>query len=57
MQIGLGILGKIKVDDNVHGLDVDTAREEIATDQIAALAIPEVMKHLVAGWQMTMGQP
>jgi len=29
VQIGLTVLGKIKVNDNIHGLDIDTSSEEI----------------------------
>jgi len=29
MQVGLGVLGKVKIDDDVHGLNVDTSGEEV----------------------------
>lgn len=29
VQIGLGVLREVEVDDHIHGLDVDTAREQV----------------------------
>ena len=29
MEIGLGGLGEVKVDDDVHRLDVDTSRQQV----------------------------
>lgn len=31
VQVGLGALGEVKVDDHIHGLDVDAAGEEVCT--------------------------
>ena len=47
MEVRLGVLGKVKVDDDVDGLDVDTAREEVAGHQVAARSVAEVVKHSV----------
>lgn len=49
MQICLGILGEIEVDDDVDGLDVDTTGQEIRADQVAADAVAEVVEHAVSG--------
>ena len=39
MQVGLRALGEVKVDDHVHGLDVDSAREQICkSHMMSALA-------------------
>lgn len=48
MEVGLGVLGEVKVDDDVDGLDVDPAVEEIGADQIAASALSKVVKDLVS---------
>lgn len=48
MKIRLSVLGKIKVDDDVDCLDVDTASEEIRADKVAALAIAEIVENAVA---------
>ena len=48
MQISLTILGEIEINDNVHGLDVDTASEEIGADEVAADALAEVVEDTVA---------
>ena len=47
MKVSFGILWEIEVDNNIHGLDIDTAGEKIGADKIAAHAIPEVMENAV----------
>ena len=47
MEVCLAVLGEVKVDDDIHGLDIDTAREEVGTYEIAAHPIPEVVEHTV----------
>ena len=48
VQVRLRVFGEIKVDDHVHGLDVDPTREKVGADQVAANAVAEVVKHAVA---------
>ena len=48
MQIRLGHLGEVEVDDHVHGLDVNAAREEVGADQVAAETRAEVVEHAVS---------
>lgn len=48
MEVCLGILGEIEVDDNVHGLDIDTASKKIRTHQVAADTISEIVENAVA---------
>lgn len=47
MQIRLCILGEVKVDNNVDRLDIDTSRQQIRANEIAAHAIAEVVEHAV----------
>ena len=47
VQVGLGHLGEVEVDDDVHGLNVDAPREEVGADQVPAEPRPEVVKHPV----------
>jgi len=47
MQIGLGHLGEVKVDDNVHGLDINTTGEQVGADQVAARAVAEIVEDSV----------
>lgn len=47
MQVSLGHLREIEIDNNVHGLDVDTASEQIGTDQVTAEAVSEVVEYAV----------
>mmetsp|Transcript_46946 Transcript_46946/g.78217 ORF Transcript_46946/g.78217 Transcript_46946/m.78217 type:complete len:419 (-) Transcript_46946:177-1433(-) len=48
MEVGLSVLGKVKVDDDVDGLDVDTACEEIRGDKVAATTVSKVVEDAVA---------
>ena len=48
VKVGLGHLREVEVDDDVDGLDVDTAGEEVTTDQVPAQTGAEVMEYSVA---------
>ena len=48
MQVSLGILWEVEVDDDVDSLDVYTTGEEVGAYEVAAYALAEVMKHAVA---------
>jgi len=48
MKVGFGVLGEVKVDHNVDGLNVDTTSKEIGADEIAADPTPEVVEDSVA---------
>ena len=48
MEIGLGHLGEVEVDDDVDSLNVDTSGEEIAAHKVPAEAGPEVVEDSVA---------
>jgi hypothetical protein len=48
VQVRLRVFGKIKVDDDVHRLDIDSAREKIGAHQVAANAVAEVVENTVA---------
>lgn len=47
VQVSLSHLREIEIDNNVHGLDVDTTREQIGTDQVTTEAVSEVVEHAV----------
>jgi hypothetical protein len=47
MEVSLRVLGEVKVDDDVHGLDIDTTREEVRANEIPALAITEFMEDAI----------
>ena len=47
MQVGLGHLGEVEVDDNVDGLDVDTAGEQVRADQVTASTVAEIVEDSV----------
>lgn len=48
MEVGLSVLGEVKVDNDVDCRNVDTASEEIGGDKVAALALAEVVEDAVA---------
>jgi hypothetical protein len=48
MQISFGIARKVEIDDHIDRLDVNAAREQIRTHQIAAIALAEVVEHSIA---------
>ena len=47
VQVGLRHFGKVKVDDDVDGLDVDASGQEVGADQVPAEAGAKVVKHPV----------
>ena len=48
VQVSLGALGEVEVDDDVDRLDVDPAREQVRGHQVAAGAVAEVVEDAVA---------
>lgn len=49
MQIGFCSLWEIKIDDNVHSLNVDTSGQQVRADQVTDFALSKFVKHLVSG--------
>lgn len=47
VEVGLRVLGEVKVDDDIDGLDVDAAGEEVGADEVAADAVSEVVEDAV----------
>ena len=47
MKISFCVLGEIKVDYDVDGLDIDTAGKEICTDEVATDTLTEVVEDSV----------
>ena len=48
VKVRLRVLGKVKVNDDVDGLDVDTAREQVRLHEIATAALSEIVEDAVA---------
>jgi hypothetical protein len=48
VQVGLGVAGEVEVDDHVDRLNVDSAREQIRADEIAAEPLAEVVEDAIA---------
>jgi hypothetical protein len=47
VKVRFAILGEIKVDHDVDSLNINTAREEVGADEVAANAIAEIMEDAV----------
>ena len=48
MEVGLGILREIEVDDDVDALDIDTSREEIRCHKMTSTSVAEFMEDTVS---------
>ena len=48
VEVGLRVAREVEVEDHVHSLDVNAAREEVRTHQAAAVAQAEVVEDLVS---------
>lgn len=49
VEISLGILGEIKVDDHVDGLDINASSQEIGADEVPAGTVAEIVEYSVTG--------
>jgi hypothetical protein len=47
MQVGLAVFREIKVDDNIHGLDIDTTGEEVGADEVTGDAVTEIVEDAI----------
>jgi len=47
MKIGFGVFGKVKVDNDVNGLDIDTTGQQVGADQVSADTVPEIVENSV----------
>src|SRR5271168_2999959 len=48
MKISLGILREVKIDNNIDGLNIDTAGKEVRANKVSANTITEVVEDPVA---------
>ena len=55
VQVGLGVLGEVEVNNNVDGLDVDTAGEEVRRHEVAGGTVAELMEDTVAVGLLHLG--
>jgi len=55
VQIGLCIFWEVKVDDNVHRLNVNSAREEVRTHEVASTSIAKLMENSVSVGLLHLG--
>ena len=47
MKVSFRVLGEIKVDHHVDGLDIDTTSEEVRADQVTADPLSEIVEHAI----------
>mmetsp|Transcript_7413 Transcript_7413/g.30673 ORF Transcript_7413/g.30673 Transcript_7413/m.30673 type:complete len:333 (-) Transcript_7413:264-1262(-) len=55
VQVRLGGLGQVEVDDDVDGLDVDAAREKVRRDEVARRALAKLVEDAVAVGLLHLG--
>lgn len=55
MEVGLAVLGEIKVDNDVDRLDIDASCEEVGCDEVPCSAISEFVKDPVAVGLLHLG--
>ncbi len=55
VKVRLGVLGEIEVDDDVHGLDINTTGEKIRADEVTADTVAEVVEDAVTGLLSHLG--
>ena len=48
VQVRLRVLWKVKIYNNIDGLDVDASGEQVGADEVSALSAPKVMEHSIA---------
>lgn len=48
VEVSLGHLGKVEIDDDIDSLDVDSSGEQITTDEIATETSSEIVEDPVA---------
>lgn len=49
VQVGLAVLGEVKVDDHVHALDVDAAREQVCAAAAEDTGVQEAKSAVTTG--------
>jgi hypothetical protein len=47
LSVRLRIFGKVKVDDDIDSLDIDTRSEEVGADEVATDSIAEVAEDTI----------
>lgn len=48
VKICFCVFGKVEIDDNVDGLDINTTSQKIRTDEIATDTISEIMENTIS---------
>lgn len=48
MEIGLGVLGEVEIDDHVDGLDINTSGQQVRTDEVSTRTVSELMEDSVS---------
>lgn len=48
MQICLSVFGEVKIDDDIHGLNIDTPSQQVGADKVAADTISEVVEDAIS---------
>lgn len=55
VKVRLGVLGEVKVDDDVHALDINAACEEVGRHKVAGAPVTELVEDAVAACLLHFG--
>ena len=55
VEVRLGSLWEIKVDDDVDSLNIDTSSEEVRTNKVSGQSIPEIVENSVSVGLLHLG--
>ena len=47
MKVRLRILWKVEIDDDVDGLDINTSRKQVRTNEVPAYAVTEIVEDTI----------
>ena len=48
VKVCFRIFGKVEIDNDVHGLDINASREEVRTDEVPTYAVAEIVEYAIA---------
>jgi hypothetical protein len=48
MEVGFGVLGEVKVDNDIDGLNIDTSCKDVSTDEASCFTVLKVMENFVS---------
>lgn len=47
VKVRFRVFGKVKVDDDVHGLNINASREQVRTNEVPTYAVTEIVEYAI----------